>query len=371
MEGWISREAVLSKYKLQETTLSQLEESALFEIVTPTSMRNRVGYVITPELDLLFRTAKATFNETQKSTRALPMQRALLALTMAEGPAVAAEIMTRRLVYSLTTKDVQTRWKNFVGNLPDESKDYFLNPMTAPVTPAVELVFKMLEMEESQEDPALLQNFNAIFLKPKMRGYLDGLLYHHAKHAGIARCMSDLFMIELTADQIRQYQLYYFDTLDISEDDLAFYVQQFKAISGYYNLISTAVTSEDLFTFISLTKLPMEIEHQQVYRYALRQYQHDIVSVRAGPVSQKRFSEAVTGSVALTTAMQNQQAIDRENAVTASDGRSDVPDLIALRNDMEANQKLLHDLTEIPRGDRDNIAAGPTATVKPTGTDGD
>lgn len=367
--GWISREAVLSKYGLKEPSLMLLESSQLLPENAEVRIRNRIGYDDNSQNDLLFRIARLSVDEVTNSTYPrLPMHRAFISLCMAEGPDVAADVLRRRTIYPMSNQESAARWRLFLKNVPPEAQESFATA-GAPLNDAGKLVVRFLEIEEAYDDGGLLNKFNLIFHKVAMRGLLDGLLYHHANFSAIARCLNDLYLFELVVEQILFYQRYFFDVLDMAQDDLAVYVSRFSKIRDYYETLSIAVQHKELVRFVGAMNLPAEIEKQQMLRYALRECQRDIVGIRAGTISQTKFNRAVERSIQITTHLQNQTALEAAKAVGAGGAETDIPDLVALKHDMEANQQALHELAEIPSVDRDKVAAGPVGTVKPTGTD--
>lgn len=368
--AWTSREAVLEQYGLQEASLDQLEQSALFGTVQQTKLRNRVGYELTPETDFVFRVAKTALKEvTNDKLRRLPMHRAVLALCLSEGPAQAAGILSRRMVIKMTAKEAQARWKLFEKNIPAEAKAEFATEVGA-TEGAARSVLRFLSIEEAYDNPAMLTQFNAIFDRPKLRGLLDGLLFHHANYELTAKCLNALFFTKLTPELLQMYRQYYFDTYDLSLEDMAFYLHEFRRAPDYYTTLSKAVSVPTLFEFVSIMKLDQEMEAQQYLRYILRECRSDLVQVRAGELSQNRFNNAAKTAIAASTLLQSHQAIEAAKAVGTGAESSDIPGLIALKHDMEANQKMLHDLAEIPSADRDPIAAGPVSVAK-SNADGD
>lgn len=341
--AYISEFQILDEYQIQEATLSHLSELGL--LPDSESKRGRIVYPKNKNLDFVLRAAKAHYIEVFGSKlRLIPCFRAFLALAIAEGPNAAWSLLNRRGFFDRYKKsELVSRWKAFKAAVPKELKK-FIKGDSDTVTEQVEVLLKILGIEEAFHDPDLLK-LNEIYDDIALQQDVDSLLLAKAQPAMISEVISHLHYETLQLGSIEAYRHYYFDVDMLTAGDFSAYIKHYPPGSSYRRVLTLALTEKNLVAFTSAANYPARFNSQEILRNILGRCMQEVNVLKAGPVTVKQARNATRDLISIVDSLE-------KHAAEQDDGVEDMGDLLRLRYDTEMNESQMV-VGDIPEKDFD------------------
>ena len=339
---WITREQLLDRYEIQESTLSGAEASDLLSVVEVSKNgRGSLTYQITEQTDLLFRVLRVfPYEISHAKLRLLPMQRALFACAIAEGIDKGIDMLRRRSILSFNIEDreLHARWNYFLSRAPEEAIP-FLTRQTEERNEAVDMVIAILEMEGVFADPEIMLK-EAIYNNFQNRGLTESLIQVGASAKKIAKILSEIRHLDIQEEHVADYRHYYYDPYYMTPVDVKSYCKKTGSIPGYTDILLKATEQEDVYSFIAEYGLAVEVEYEEEFRALLKQERLVLMQPAVGKVSQKSKNSAMNNVVKLAESL-------RAYHEAGTDSMEEPEDIVKLKHDIAANKQVaIEDLDE-------------------------
>ncbi len=331
---WITREQLLDRYEIQESTLDSAEASDLLSVVeVDKNGRGYLTYRITELTDLLFRVLRVfPFEISNAKVRLLPMQRVLLFYCIRGGLDQAVDIMHRGSVLNYDKKDIAARWNLFLKRVPKEALP-FIKGKTDERNEAVNCVLEILEIKDAFEDPEIVMK-SAITGNFQVRGMTEGLIQMGMNPTKIASMLGELHRIDISGDHIKDYRHYYYDPYFLTPKDIRNYCNKTGSIPGYTDVLEKALTCDEMLTFIGQMGWATAIKYEEECHVMMRNERKVLAQPHVGKDSQKRYHQALNNLIKLAESLHGYQSDTGEEA-------NENEDLLKLRHDTEVNKKQL------------------------------
>jgi len=345
---FISEYEILDQYKIQEATLTHLQNSGLMP--ESKSKRGRLVYPCTKQLDLTLRTAKAYYYEiSDGAMRLVPCFRAFLAIAIAEGPQAAWSLLTRRGFFDRYDKsEIVVRWKRFKSAVPKELKD-FIDGKSDDVTEGVEQLLIMLGIEEVFYAPEKLK-MPEIYDQLLIQQDVDALFLAGAKADGVAEMVHRLHHVDLGVNLLESYRFFYFETRLLTGADFAEHLKKFPPSSAYRKLLTLALTKKTVIDFIRAASYPIRLSAEDALMAMLTPIQPTLTANACGPLTEKKRTDDMKNAIHIIEAME--KFASNEDDEIGEDNR----DMLRLRHDVSVNENQLV-ASDIPEEDFDTASS--------------
>lgn len=350
-DQWITREQLLDRYDIQESTLSGAEDSDLLSVVeVGKNGRGHLTYRITERTDLLFRVLRVfPFEISNAKARLVPMHRALLFYGIRDGIQDAIGILKRRSILNYPKKEILKRWNLFLRRVPKEAIP-FVTQKTDERNEAVELVLEILEIREAFEDPEIMLA-NAIFNDFHIRAMTESLIQVGASSAQVSQLLSDLKRLEIQTEHVKQYKHFYYDPYLLTPVDVKNYCDKTGVIKGYTDVLKDALDYRDeVYGFIGAMGWAAEVEYEEEFRALLRNERKILSQPHVGKESDKRYHNSLNRAIKLAESMHSYRK-------DTGDEYEEDDDMLNLKHDVSLNEDQLT-IDDIDAEDLDEFETG-------------
>jgi len=339
---WITREQLLGRYEIQESTLSGAEASDLLSIVEVSKNgRGSLTYQITEQTDLLFRVLRVfPYEISHVKLRLLPMQRALLACSISEGIDTAISMLRRRSIigHSFEDKELRARWDYFLSRAPKEALPFLTN-QTSERNEAANMVIDILELGRVFDEPEVLLK-EAIWESFPNRGLTEGLIQVGASAHQIAKILGEVRHIDISEEHVADYRHFYYDPYYLTPVDVRYYCAKVGSVPGYIDVLLSALEHDDVYSFISEYGLAVEVEYEKEVKALLKRERQILMQPAVGKVSMK------TKTVATGTVIKLIESLRAFKEAGVED-MEEPEDIVRLKQDVAANKQLsIEDINE-------------------------
>jgi len=353
----LSRSELAAKYALSEQTLVQLEElddSPLIDGSNQKTVRGRIVYEVTPELDRWLRVGRTQF--TQFRGRLMPCQRAIFSALIAEADVTRAYSSLRErgvIPPFMNANLIGVYWQELLRLAPPECLPFLTGQQQEP-DDLSRLMMQQLGILDAFEDPERLAEKFYWLNTPDLRVLTDAFLAVQSDTQTLKKYLSDAHRFDVTDASIREYRRYFFDIAVCGMEGAAAFAD-LAASPQYRSVVGNALRDGTLGSVVSELKLSSLIDHRISLEAALTRS-------RAFVATNPSKSAGVQAQVGAFKAMQDlyYTVHTLEHAKDKDEGTSDAAmmEILKLKHNQTVNENQLS-INDIPKEARDAIVTGP------------